>query len=212
MKKKTFYHLIVDKSGSMSDCIPTTISGYNEQMQAINSLQARFPEQEIKIGLTVFNQEVSHQFFGVNPAEVEPLTRENYQPDGSTALLDAIGMTASLIKERNQTDLLSADNTVVVVIITDGYENASRLYNLQRIRKMITDLEASDQWTFSYLGATLDAVDVADSLAIKKMNSMSFTKHDMNNDVWSNLNESMEDYLQLKKSNEKIDSFLKKNK
>lgn len=212
MKKKTFYHLIVDRSGSMSDCIPATISGYNEQVQAISSLQERFPEQEISVGLTIFNQEVSHQFFGANPAEVEALTRENYQPNGSTALLDTIGMTVSLIREKNQSHLLNADNTVVVVIITDGYENASRLFNIHRIKEMITTLEATGQWTFSYLGATLDAVDVANRLAIKKMNSMSFAKHDMKKDVWNNLNESMECYLQLKQLNLKTGSFLKKNK
>ena len=212
MKKKTFYHLIVDKSGSMSDCIPATINGYNEQMQAISSLQARFPEQEISAGLTIFNEEVQHQFFGVNPSQVNPLTKENYQPNGMTALLDAIGMTVSLIKEKNQSDLSNEDNTVVVVIITDGYENASRLFTLRRIREMITTLEATSQWTFSYLGATLDAVDVANSLAIKTMNSMSFAKNDMNKEVWDNLSESMENYLHLKKSNKQTDSFLKKNK
>ena len=105
MKKKTFYHLIVDRSGSMSDCIPATIGGYNEQMQAISSLQERFSEQEISVGLTIFNQEVSHQFFGANPVKVEPLTRKNYLPNGLTALLDAIGMTVSLIKENKQSDL-----------------------------------------------------------------------------------------------------------
>ncbi len=212
MKKKTFYHIIVDKSGSMSDCVPATISGYNEQMQAISSLQARFPEQEISAGLTIFNQEVSHKFFGVRPAEVEPLTRENYRPNGSTALLDAIGMTVSLIKEKKQPDLSNAYNTVVVVIITDGYENASHLFNLQRIREMITTLEATGQWTFSYLGATLDAVDVASSLAIKTINSMSFAKNDMNKAVWDNLSDSMGDYLELKESNQRTGSFLKKNK
>lgn len=212
MKKKTIYHLIVDRSGSMGDCIPATIGGYNEQVQVISSMQERFPEQEILVGLTIFNQEVSHQFFGVKPGEVEPLTRANYQPNGTTALLDAIGMTVSLIKEKNQPDLLQADNTVVVVIITDGYENASRLFNIHRIKEMITGLEATGQWTFSYLGATLDAVDVADRLAIKRMNSMSFSKQDMNDEVWGNLNESMGDYLQLKESNLKRDSFLKKKK
>jgi hypothetical protein len=212
MKKKTFYHLIVDKSGSMGDCIPATIGGYNEQMQAISSLQERFPEQEISVGLTIFNEDVHHQFYGVKPSEVKPLTTENYQPNGTTALLDAIGMSVSLIKEKNQSNLLNLDNTVVVVIITDGYENASHLFNLKRIREMITTLEATGQWTFSYLGATLDAVDVADRLAIKKMNSMSFSKDRMNSAVWDNLNESMEDYLQLKKSNERTASFLKKNK
>ena len=51
-KQKTIYHLIVDKSGSMGDCIEQTISGFNEQVSKIQQLQTEFPEQDLSIGLT----------------------------------------------------------------------------------------------------------------------------------------------------------------
>ena len=50
-KQKTIYHLIVDKSGSMSDCIEQTISGFNEQVSKIREIEQSFPDQEVvKIG------------------------------------------------------------------------------------------------------------------------------------------------------------------
>tara|TARA_B100000683_G_scaffold107984_1_gene106315 strand:+ start:212 stop:400 length:189 start_codon:yes stop_codon:yes gene_type:complete len=45
--KKTYYQLILDKSGSMSDCVQSTINGFNEQMQMIRSMKKKFPEQEM---------------------------------------------------------------------------------------------------------------------------------------------------------------------
>jgi hypothetical protein len=208
MKKKTFYHLIVDKSGSMQDCIPSTLSGFNEQMQAISSLQQRFPDQEISVGFTSFNHQVDHHFLDKQPKQVLPLTKKNYKPEGSTAMLDAIGKTTELIREEMQTALTDLNNTVVVVIITDGYENASVLYTLQKINTLISSLEATEQWTFSFLGATPDAVDVARSMSIRTSNSMSFSKKQMKISVFNNLSDSMESYLDNKQHNRRTTDFL----
>ncbi|MFN5642227.1 MAG: hypothetical protein ACK45S_07465, partial [Sphingobacteriales bacterium] len=54
----TIYHLIVDRSGSMNDCLDATINGYNEQLQKIRELQMEFPEQNIRMGLTIFNDQI----------------------------------------------------------------------------------------------------------------------------------------------------------
>lgn len=212
MKKKTFYHLILDKSGSMSDCIKSTINGFNEQVQAIQSLESRYPDQEILVGLTTFNNDVDQVFSRTMPNELITLTTKIYRPNGTTALLDAIGMTVRLIQETPGFELNNPENTVVVVIITDGYENASKIYNLETVRHLISSLEASGQWTFSYLGATLDAVDIAEKMAIKSQNSMAFDKASMNNQVWSELNCSMDDYFSKKTRNEDTSNFLKKGK
>jgi hypothetical protein len=91
------------------------------------------------------------------PDEVSELSREIYNPSGSTALYDAIGMTTRKLNENIGTELISDIATAVVVIITDGYENSSRQFDLAQIKSMIRELEATGKWTFSYLGATLDA-------------------------------------------------------
>ena len=60
--RKTIYHLIVDKSGSMSDCIESTINGFNEQVNKIKSSALEFPEEEITMGLTLFNDYVDQTY------------------------------------------------------------------------------------------------------------------------------------------------------
>ena len=206
-KQKTIYHLIVDKSGSMSDCIENTILGFNEQVIKINQLAKEFPNQEVSIGLTTFNEEVHHLFFQKNPDAVERLAEKTYRPSGTTALLDAIGLSVQQLQKEAAISELRTATTVVVVIITDGHENSSRTFTFDQIRKQIRELEASEKWTFSFIGATLDAVDVAEELAINRKNSFSFEKSEMNSAVWDKLSDSMHSYLDKKTMGKKLDNL-----
>jgi len=197
--RKTIYHLIVDKSGSMTDCIDSTINGFNEQVSRIKQMELSFEDEEIRMGLTTFNTHVDHHYFQSNPNMIQMLNYQSYRPTGSTALLDAIGDCIAQISIQIQNSQIPT--TVVVVILTDGHENSSRFYNLVKIRNMISSLEESGNWTFSFIGATLDAVDVAEQMAIKKQNSFSFEKNEMNNSVWNRLDKSMSRYFENKKNN-----------
>lgn len=206
-KQKTIYHLIVDKSGSMSDCIDNTIMGFNEQVIKINQLAKEFPNQEVSIGLTTFNEEVSHHFFQKKPNSVEKLTEKTYRPSGGTALLDAIGESAQRLQKEAFLSELSTPTTVVVVIITDGHENSSKSFTFDEVRKLIRELEGTEKWTFSFIGATLDAVEVAEDLAIKRNNSFSFEKRSMNSSVWDKLSDSMHSYLDKKTMGKSLDNL-----
>jgi hypothetical protein len=197
--QRSIYHLIVDRSGSMSDCVEATINGFNEQLNRIRGMEYEFPEQEIKVGLTLFNDTVKHFSMG-EPLETMPnLSKSNYVPDGSTALLDAIGQTATLLGER-EGNQAGPPATFVVVVLTDGYENSSRMFNLEQVRAMIQRLEATGKWTFSFIGATLDAVDVAKQMSIKAQNSYHFEKNAMKGEVWDKLSTSMRGYFSKKQS------------
>ena len=97
----------------------------------------------------------------------------DYRPDGTTALLDAIGATINDLQRSRGQELEADEASVVVVIITDGYENSSKDYNHGQIASLIyKDLRQTGKWTFSYLGATLDAVEIAAKLNIKRINAM----------------------------------------
>lgn len=211
MKKKTIYHLIVDQSGSMCDCVGTTINGFNEQVQKINHLQQEFPEQEITIGLTTFNNLVNHHYFGHLPMSVNPLTTATYRPAGSTALYDGIGETITNIESMVQFYSGQADTTVVIVVITDGYENASRRFRLEDIKNMITRLEATGKWTFSFLGATLDAVNVAEQMAFRRQNSAAFEKGMMQNEVFDRVTSGMHNYLFKKRAGKDLGNLYDKD-
>lgn len=209
-KKRTIYHLIVDRSGSMSDCIENTISGFNEQASKIKRLQEEYADQIITMGLTTFNVTSDHRYFMRNPEEVTFLDRETYRPSGGTALLDAIGEVCQMIERVviNENDKI--ESTVVVVILTDGHENASRSFGLEEIRRTISRLEHTGSWTFSFLGATLDAVEIAESMNIKRQNSMVFEKNSMKKQVWSTLTDSMDSYMAKKMNGGNLGDFFSK--
>jgi hypothetical protein len=209
-KQRTIYHLIVDQSGSMGDCIDATINGYNEQLNRIRNMQAEFPEQDIRMGLTMFNTHIDLQAVAQDLRNAEPLSRKNYVPSGGTALYDAIGQSVLHLEEAfaRQSDLPA---TFVIVVLTDGYENSSKLFNLQQIRSLIQRLEGTEKWTFSFIGATLDAVEVAQTMAIQARNSFSFDKNSMQSAVWDKLSDSMNTYFNKKSRGENLSDLFDKN-
>ncbi len=205
--QKTIYHLIVDQSGSMSNCVENTITGFNEQITHIRRLEELYPDQEMTIGLTLFNSKVTHQHFQSAPSIAPFLNVQTYVPNGSTALLDAIGSAVHRLDAAHKDASRTIPTTVVVVIITDGYENASREFSLQDIRTLISRLEASEKWTFSFMGATLDAIDVAARMNIRNSNSMVFDKQTMKEGVWNKLSTSMTHYSEKRKTGRRTDSL-----
>jgi len=208
-KQRTIYQLIVDRSGSMGNCIDATINGYNEQLNRILSMKEEFPEQEILMGLTLFNDTIKLKAVAENLNHATRLNRENYVPDGSTALYDAIGKTVLHLEEmaaRNS----DIPTTFVVVVLTDGYENSSNFFNLHQIRHLISRLESTGKWTFSFIGATLDAVEVAEKMAFKANNSFSFDKREMKSAVWYKLSGSMHHYFSKKRTGKDLSDLFDK--
>ena len=202
--QKTIYHILVDKSGSMSDCIDQTINGFNEQVAKIREMELEFPEQQMTIGLTTFNIRVSHLYYMKPVEHAYKMDERNYQPDGSTAMLDAMAETMKELSLLQQQSNAQIPTTVVMVILTDGYENASQRYTLKNVKEMVEEREASGTWTFSFLGATLDAVDVAEQMSIRRENSIAFEKRDMKGEVWDRLDSSMRGYYDKKRKGEDI--------
>lgn len=206
--KKTYYLLVLDRSGSMQDCMHETISGYNEQVQMIKELQDRYPEQEFHISVTTFNQYVEHPFVDCRGRELKELTTESYIPDGGTALLDAIGEGVINLKTRRGQEFNDDEATAVVVILTDGHENASKMFSLDTVRNMIRELEATNKWTFSFIGATRDALYVARTMNILAENAAYFDKRNVKQTL-HNVADSMSDYAEKKSKGESLKEFLK---
>ncbi|TAH43992.1 MAG: VWA domain-containing protein [Bacteroidetes bacterium] len=205
--KKTYYLMILDRSGSMQDCVQETINGFNEQIQMIRDLQLRFPEQEFQISLTTFNHEVEHPFEMTNVNYVKELSLHSYIPSGSTALLDAIGDAVSRLKASAMDEISRDEATAVVVILTDGHENASREFTHQQIGDLIKELEKTGSWSFSYLGATIDAVDVAEKMNISRRNSVVYKKSETGK-VYTDLANSFMHYAEAKSEGRTMSDFL----
>ena len=174
--KTTLYHFIVDQSGSMAGLENQTITGFNSQLTTIQGLKKELTNQEFLCSLTFFNDEVQDRIqFGQVDA-ILPLTRQNYLPSGSTALLDAIGKSIYSIKNKFGKELSEDEISIVLVIITDGYENASRLYSYHDVANLIKQLDETGKWTFSFLGADFDAIHTSKMLNIRSENVINFSK------------------------------------
>lgn len=151
---------IVDRSGSMQTIRDDAIGGFN----AFLAGQKAVPDTA-RVSVILFDHEYTPLYGPVELAEAQGLTGETFQPRGNTALLDAIGRTLATQGARVASELWA--DKVIVCILTDGYENASREYTRPQIRKLIRDLEAAGKWQFVYLGANQDAFAEAADLGIE---------------------------------------------
>lgn len=148
---------ILDRSGSMEICRDDTIGGYN----AFVSDQKQFGGT---MTLVQFDHEYEMIYKQKNIDDVKPLTRRDFSPRGSTALLDAIGTT---IKK------WTGSGMPTVIILTDGAENASQTYTKAHIKDLI-EQKTKDGWIFVYLGANQDAFAEASSIGIMPACTMNY--------------------------------------
>lgn len=185
MKKKenknsrTYYQIIVDQSGSMADCIPATLSTLNEQIETIKNLAEKYPNQEILTGITFFNTEMEQLYFCDSVDKLHRITSKKYSPNGMTALLDTVGQTILALNGKIEGEIKKGEASVVMIIITDGYENSSKYFTHQKIKMMISELESTRLWTFSYYGADISDLSDAKKMGISHDNSMMFRKEEL---------------------------------
>lgn len=165
---KTLITLILDRSGSMS----------GKETDVIGGVNAFIAEQKtsgvpVYLSMTRFDTGRIERFRPMTEIQnVEPLTAGEYQPAGGTPLLDAIGQTLN----KMDADWLSLKpERGIVVVVTDGQENASTEFSKERIRQMITARENSKVWTFIYLGANVDAFAEAGAMGFKFSNTAGYT-------------------------------------
>ncbi len=148
---------ILDKSGSMSGLESDTIGGYN----ALLKKQQQEPGEAV-VTTILFDDgyEVLHN--RVDIKNIRPITDKEYVIGGCTALLDAVGKTINMISaaQRKSSTKERADK-VMVVITTDGMENASREYSYRKIKKMVEQQQREYGWEFIFLGANIDAISTA---------------------------------------------------
>ncbi len=162
-KNATELVFILDKSGSMAGLESDTIGGFNAMLQKQRAL-----EGECRITTVLFDNRYELLHDRIDIRAVSSMTEKEYQVGGSTALLDAIGLTIHKLVsvQRNTAEEYRAEK-VMFVIITDGAENASREYSVQKIRAMIEHEKENYGWEFIFLGANIDAVETAGRFGIK---------------------------------------------
>ena len=168
-KEKVYNLIILDESGSMSSIKESTISGFNEVVQTIKGIEIKFPDQQHFISLVTFNGLGIKTILDKTPvADLLQINPDSYNPDSMTPLYDAIGLSVLKLKM----DVAALKNVnVLVTILTDGMENASKEFNHTQINKLITEQKKLG-WTFTYIGANHNVEKVAHSISIT--NTMTF--------------------------------------
>ena len=162
-KTQQIYNLIIlDESGSMQSIKQQVISGFNETVQTIKSAQKTHENQKHFVSLVTFSDadKIRTVYDKIEVNKVEELTDETYQPCASTPLYDAMGIALTSLKKA-----VKSNDKVLVTVITDGYENASREYNAQSIKNLVESLK-SDGWVFAYIGANQDVIREAAKISI----------------------------------------------
>jgi hypothetical protein len=174
MSGQTHITVILDRTGSMQPIRDDIIGGFNAFLH-----DQRDAGGEATLTLVQFDSqdpfEVVHDFLPLKSAP--DLTPETYVPRASTPLLDALGRGINHLQE----SLWSfpedgRPEKVLMLVITDGLENASREFSLDHVRKMIAD-RTSDGWSFVFLSADLEAISEACRLGFEPEAVMGFDRY-----------------------------------
>jgi uncharacterized protein YegL len=155
---------IIDESGSMQGSNSDVIGGFNSFIDRQKSENTG----KITVSLYKFNNLVTRVINNKPAAKVRNLTNEDYTPSGFTALYDAIGQAIhETDKQLSAQPEKERPDKVMIVIITDGQENASKEFSSVALKSMISTHEDLLKWNFIFLGSGLEDFKDAESLGLK---------------------------------------------
>ncbi len=163
-KTKVYNVIIMDRSGSMWDIQKSAIHGFNEVLGGVKADAKTYADtQEHYMTLVLFDSHsIDNLHWNANPEAIPILTSETYVPGAATPLYDAIGKTLTKLEKELHGD---PNVSVIVTIITDGYENSSTEYSLKAVQALIKHLK-DEGWSFAYMGTDHDVEGVTVSLSI----------------------------------------------
>lgn len=157
---------VIDMSGSMSSLASDVRGGFNTYVAGLRD----DTEMNYRMSVTVFDTYFISLGTDLPLDEIPEMTAANYAPRGMTALNDAIGRTIMDFEEKH--GKLRKHERALVVIYTDGVENASRRYTTSLIKEMIAARQATKRWGFLFLGAGLDAFTTSDDYGIGRAHTI----------------------------------------
>lgn len=175
---------ILDESGSMGSLQDQVISSFNEFVEE----QQKEENSEALLTLVKFDTMVTTLFKRVPIQAVKPIGEKEYSPSGMTALYDAIG---SVLHD----PLFFRSRKGILVIHTDGFENSSKEYDKESVRKLI---EAKSDWEIIFFGADLNSVEEAKDMGIKLSSTYENTKDGFKT-MYSSVTRSVSSYVKSNK-------------
>lgn len=162
--KDNFTHVcfIIDESGSMYDSVSDVRGGFVKiiEEQKANTIGT------CAVSMFTFNSHTTEHCLLKDVQEID--SNLKYSPGGNTALNDAVGIAITRVgRQLAEMPEEERPSSNLIVIMTDGYENASREYTLSQVKAMIKEQTDVYSWTFMYLGADITNSEIADDLGVK---------------------------------------------
>jgi len=157
---RLYAHVVLDRSGSMDACAAEAVGGYNAYVAAL-------PEGA-RVSLTLFDSDGVDLVRDSEATSTALLSATEFEPRGMTPLYDAIGRTVAEVETRS-----AGFDRVALVVLTDGYENASQEFRRDDILKLLKRKQEVDGWLVIYLGANQDAWAVGEKFGTTAANSLS---------------------------------------
>ena len=168
----TIIEFLLDETGSMASCKRETVAGFNDFLS-----EQRAQQGTCLLTLTKFDtsgQKTPYMDVDVN---MTPNMLEDwFIPGGGTNLRDTIGSRLLSLKQRLET--WSVKPNVLIVVMTDGDDNASQTHSEQNIQSAIQSY-MNEGWTFVYLGADQNALSTGNRLGFPEGNIKSFASSKM---------------------------------
>lgn len=166
-KKKLYAHIVLDRSGSMESCRDSTIGAVNEYVNGL----AMEADMSARVSLTLFDTDhIDLIHDNLKAKEFPKLSRESFVPRGGTPLNDAIGKTVAAIDASTRRE----GESVVLVVVTDGFENASTEYTKDAVKALLDGRQKDKNWLVIYLGANQDAFAEGAARGTIAANTMSY--------------------------------------
>lgn len=191
-ESRIFNLIILDESGSMSAIREQAFSGANETIQSIRKAQEENPDDHQMLSFVTFDSGSRRPDVRIlidcrRIEEVDDVALEQYTPYGDTPLFDAMGLSFTALK-----DVVKEGDHVLVTVITDGWENSSRIYSREMVKELVDSL-SSCGWTFTYIGANQDSGRIAFDLGIRS--AMDFETTASGTEVmWNRMESSRNEY------------------
>jgi len=170
--------MIIDKSGSMEHLTSDTVGGVNSFIASQKSQPG-----QANLSVLLFSESVRYWQSGVDVKVVPEFTAKEYREGGmnNTALLDAIGIGVTELGQRLALmDESDRPEKVLVAILTDGEENASREYKHDQIKTLIADQETKYSWDFVFMAAGPEAFAASQGLGLSRSKSLQYASNKVN--------------------------------
>lgn len=180
--------IVIDRSGSMAGKEKDVVNGINKLIEDQRAIRS-----DVLVSIYKFDTQYEPIYEGAPINEARPLALADYQPRGFTALLDAVGHTIDAAGKRYAMSDHPPDG-VVMVVFTDGAENASLEYTLEAVKARIDHQRTVYGWEFVFMGADIDAYAVGGSLGIPS-NSIVQTTRDALHNGYASVSAMASNYL-----------------